>query len=149
MLICDADEIPSEQACRFDGFDARMMMMRTCHSAVDWLYPAEMPTGVVARWGHIRGRALSDVRDSRSTFPPMGGAGWHLSWLGGPPAQMDKLSVTCHLELPEHEIETIASGRGFMDGSHEGVQMVAVDVDQSWPEAIWRRHCPPSWFRPR
>lgn len=149
VLLCDVDEIPSDEALAWQGQGAAGLLMRTGHSAVDWLYPQPMPASVMIRAGKIAGRPLGQIRDMRSSYPQIGDGGWHLSWLGGPEAQTEKLSVSCHLELPDHELETISSGAGYRDGAHMDVQMVAADVDDSWPRYIRERRCPESWFRPR
>lgn len=148
VLICDADEIPSKQVMHYRGMP-RGLLMRTAHSAVDWLYPAQMPGSVVASYEYVRGLKLSAVRDGRSSYPVIYNGGWHLSWLGGPQSQAEKLGVSCHLELPESEREVLSSGSGYRTGWHHDVQMVAADVDDSWPKYVRERRCPPSWFRPR
>ena len=76
-------------------------------------------------------------------------AGWHFSWLGGLGKQREKVGVTCHWELAPEEFEVLTSGSGYRNGWHVGVQMEAVDVDDTWPAYITERRCPPSWFRPR
>ncbi len=150
ILICDGDEIPSDRALA--EFDPPLMApagltMRTAHSAVDWLYPAEAPGSVLAPWGVIP--SLSTVRDGRPGYRTITGGGWHFSWLGGQEKQAEKLSVSCHLELPQEEKDILASGLGYRNGYHVGVQMVPVDVDDTWPAMIRERRCPASWFRPR
>lgn len=149
VLLCDVDEVPSRSALAWEGSGAAGLLMRTCHSAVDWLYPTEMPASVIVRAGAIAGRPFGLIRDGRASYPQIAGGGWHLSWLGGPEAQAKKAAVTCHLELPMQEVEILISGEGYRSGSHVGMQMMPVDVDDSWPAMIRQRRCPPSWFRPR
>jgi hypothetical protein len=148
VLICDGDEIPSFEACHYRGVPASLLM-RTCHSAVDWLYPAEQPGSVLSSMHYLRGRKLSAVRDSRDGLNWVAGGGWHLSWLGGPEVQQQKLKVTCHLELAEHEKQILASGAGYRDGVHVGVTMVPAEVNGSWPKYVRERKCPENWFRSR
>lgn len=151
VLICDADEIPSPVAILKAMTVASPigLSMRTCHSAVDWLYPTEMPGSVIAKWKHIQGHKLSEVRDGRSSYLMFSPGGWHLSWLSAEGSQLEKLNVTCHLELPQQEVSTLRTGSGYRTGSHIDVQMVPVEVDETWPKYIYQRRCPPLWFRPR
>jgi hypothetical protein len=123
--------------------------MRTCHSAVDWVYPQEMPGSVVARWRWVKGRKLGDIRDGRPGYNMLPHGGWHLSWLGGPDAQRQKAARTCHLELPHSEVAILTNGSGYRTGHHVDVDMKPVDVDETWPAYIYQRRCPDSWFRPR
>jgi hypothetical protein len=45
---------------------------------------------------------------------------------------------------------TDGRNRFLEDGLHHDLtQMRPVDVDQSWPEYIYKRRCPDNWFRPR
>jgi beta-1,4-mannosyl-glycoprotein beta-1,4-N-acetylglucosaminyltransferase len=154
VLISDVDEIPAKRALNtFSriGAPAVMLMMRTTHSAVDWLYPNEERTGVIARAGYLRDKTLGWVRDRRDAYPAIPHAGWHLSWLGGLEVQREKLSVTCHLELPQEEVRAIVGGRAYTHGEHyDGRErMIAAEVDETWPAYIHQRRCPPGWFRPR
>lgn len=62
-----------------------------------------------------------------------------------------KLKVQCHLEMRPDEAERLASGACYRDGIHQSGQcsMIPVEVDETWPQMIWQRKCPESWFRPR
>jgi hypothetical protein len=148
VLIADADEIPAQHLMTYGGPPAGLLM-RTCHSAVDWLYPAPMPGSVIGLAKYIKGQKLSAVRDGRPAYRLLADGGWHLSWLGGPQAQNEKLTVSCHRELPDLERRILAGGHGYYHGEHHDVQMVAVDVDGTWPRYVRERRCPPNWFRPR
>lgn len=149
VLICDIDEIPTWP----DVFNVNGrpigLHMRTTHSAVDWLWPGGAPGSVLAPWSAIEGASLSTVRDGRPNYQVVNSSGWHFSWLGGPEKQHDKANVTCHLELSPEEFMILFSGQGYRDGHHVGVDMVPVDVDETWPAFIYERRCPDSWFRPR
>ena len=105
---------------------------------------------VSARAGYARGRDASAVRDSREGWPAVPG-GFHLTWLGGVEAQRVKLAVTCHTEMTGDEYQRIHSGACYERGFHHGGNdmMIPVDVDETWPEMIFKRQCPPEWFRPR
>jgi beta-1,4-mannosyl-glycoprotein beta-1,4-N-acetylglucosaminyltransferase len=157
VLICDADEIPSEAMLSWWGEQATAVRMRTFIFAVDWeaLGPTP-PTCVMATAGYLRqqarfGAGLAEVRDSRHLFPELPGGGWHFSWLGGPERQRDKLlTATCHTELiGTPEGDAIASGELYRTGGSVLTPLTAVDVDETWPEYIWKRRCPANWFRPR
>lgn len=149
VLICDLDEIPSAAALKLKPPFPVGLFMRTAHSAADWLYPGEQPGSVIAPWRFIRDSSLSAVRDGRPGYHLIMNGGWHFSWLGGAEGQAPKADVSCHLELPAEEFEILRSGSGYQDGRHAGVQMVAADVDETWPAFIRERRCPATWFRPR
>ena len=148
VLIADVDEFPPASFPVPDP--AVAFRMRLCMYAVDWEYPELHVCSVAARWDYVRRRSLSLVRDARGGFPVVTG-GWHLTWLGGVDAQRAKLGVHCHTEMRPHEAERIASGRAYRGGEHQSgkVQMIPVDVDETWPRWIAERRCPDSWFRPR
>jgi hypothetical protein len=149
VLISDVDEFvpwPFPVPEPAVAFSQRLAMY-----AADWLYPQEHVCTVAARWDHVAAAgSLARVRDSRHSYPLVRG-GWHLTWLGGVEAQREKLGVHCHLEMRPDEAERIASGRAYRNGEHQSGDclMIPVDVDETWPERIWRRQCPESWFRPR
>lgn len=166
VLICDADEIPSRELLEFlpkwaanPGATALAIPMRTCLFAVDWEVTAPLPpTCVAATVSFLRrhaeaGVGLGQVRDKRESFRRFPGhGGWHLSWMGGPDKQREKLlKTTCHVELlGSAEGDLIASGERFRtaeDGG--GLPVVPVDVDESWPAYVHERRCPENWFRPR
>lgn len=159
VLISDLDEIPSPALLDWAGPDVAAVRMRTCLFAVDWEVPQEHlpPQCVIAEAGWLRrqaagGRLLAEVRDARHMYPVLEGGGTHLSWIGGPDAQREKLeTATCHTELlGTVEGDLIAAGerwRSSEDGG--GLPVVAVDVNESWPAYVYERRCPASWFRPR
>jgi len=159
ILIADADEFPPRgYQWDFPG-PACAFSQRLAMYAADWLYPEPHVCSVAARMRYLRGRwdtcfpwglSLSLVRDARMSLPRVDG-GWHITWLGGPEACAGKLKVIAHTEMRADERERLASGACWREGIHQSgeVQMIPADVDESWPEAIWKRECPPSWFRPR
>jgi hypothetical protein len=124
--------------------------MRLFMYAADWQYPERHVCSVAAPWKAVRGRGLAAIRDGRYGYPRVPG-GMHLTWLGGVAAQREKLRVTCHTEMTQAEYDRIWTGACYERGVHHGgqYQMIPVDVDESWPGMIWRRECPPQWFRPR
>lgn len=159
VLIGDVDEIPSPALLEWNGPDVAAVRMRTCLFAADWEVPQMYvpPQCVIAEAGWLRrqaagGRYLADVRDARDSWPVFEGGGTHLSWIGGPERQREKLeTATCHTELlGTAEGDLIASGerwRTSQDGG--GLPVVPVEVDETWPAYVHERRCPPEWFRPR
>jgi hypothetical protein len=161
VLICDLDEIPSAALLAWKGGTAVAARMRTALFAVDWEVPQHLlpPTCVAAtvawlRQEALRGYGLAEVRDRRGEFPVLTeNGGWHLSWLGGPQAQREKLdTASCHQE----EIDATPEGELIRDGTRwrtaengGGLPVVPVDVTEEWPRYVWERRCPASWFRPR
>ena len=154
VLICDVDEIPSPAVLNWVGEEAAAVRMRACLFAVDWEVPqhALPPQCVIARAGWLGGKSLAAVRDARDSYPVISDGGWHLSWLGGPEAQRQKLeTATCHTELFDMPTGAlIMDGSCWRDGRTDGgLPVVPVDVDGSWPAYVRKRQCPDNWFRPR
>jgi hypothetical protein len=166
VLICDIDEIPNWDLLLWLDGPGRAALeqfpvaihMRTFLFAADWEVKIPLPpTCVAASVQYLRKRAaggeyLAGVRDGRDDYPVLMGGGWHFSWVGGPERQRAKLeTATCHTEiLATPEADLIRSGarwRSAEDGG--GLPVVPVDVDESWPDFVHERRCPPSWFRPR
>jgi hypothetical protein len=158
VFICDVDEIPSKAMISWLGDEATAVQMRTCIFAVDWEVSRQLPpTCVIASVAYLRlmasyGLGLAEVRDRRDQYPVLEDGGWHLSWLGGPERQREKLvTATCHQEvLATPEAALIASGARWAtseDGG--GLPVKPVDVDETWPAYVYERRCPVSWFRPR
>lgn len=159
VLLCDVDEIPSEQALAWSGNIAAVTMMKVCIYAIDWQMLQPDPTAVIVRGKYLRsnirkGKTLGQIRDERSTYQPIEDGGWHFSWLGGPKAMTEKLdTATCHTEIystPQEEL--IRSGYRYRaaDGdSGGGVPLKAVEIDDTYPAFVREHRCPASWFRPR
>lgn len=157
VLIADVDEFPSRDALE-GTFPVAALSQWLAMYAVDWLVPDPHVCSVVASGRYMRGRQASAVRDCRGGYFTHQNAGWHLTWLGGVEGQQEKLRVTCHSaddaavgEMRPDEIARIASGECYRTGIHHAgdLQLLAVDVDDTWPQSIYERKCPPSWFRPR
>jgi len=166
VIIADCDEIPSRQLLDFlplwasaGGRYPLSVPMRTLLYAVDWQVSVPVPpTCVVATVKYLRKRAacgeyLGEVRDGRDHYPKFSGfGGSHLSWMGGPERQREKLlTATCHVELlgsPEGDL--IASGERYRTAENGGgLPVIPVEIDDTWPSYIYERRCPKEWFRPR
>lgn len=148
VLIADVDEFPPWPLPAHDPVAA--FRMRLFMYAVDWQYPELHHCAVAARASLVKSRGLAAVRDGRYGYPAVDG-GMHLTWLGGVEAQRAKLKVSCHTEMTAGEYGRVWSGACYERGVHHGghCMMQPVDVDGTWPEMIWKRECPESWFRPR
>jgi beta-1,4-mannosyl-glycoprotein beta-1,4-N-acetylglucosaminyltransferase len=159
VLHSDVDEVPTPSAVlgleRFLWDAARhspfvTMEQRLCCFAVDWEHPAGWRGPVAARRCHID--SFQRMRQARGpATPAMKNAGSHMSWLGGPSVQAEKLGAFMHTEDSiQGQREAIVGGEHYRQGRHvDGVKLVAVEVDHSWPGYVWRRECPKEWFRPR
>jgi hypothetical protein len=81
---------------------------------------------------------------------PVWDAGWHFSWLGGRDEQLAKLERFCHPEITERVLPGMTADRFLREGWHtDGVKLLPVDVDESWPPYVYEFRCPESWWRPR
>lgn len=155
VLISDCDEIPSDAALAPQPTPAVAIRQRVFHSAVDWEYPEPQLTSVAVRAGNISwvegSISISRIRDARDGLPVVENGGWHFSWLGTNTDRQDKLARSCHLEMSPVEHDAIGTGETFETGRHYAPDCTgirAVEVDETWPEYIQKRKCPPNWFRP-
>jgi hypothetical protein len=153
ILQSDVDEIPTAVAARNvrpRGAESIAFHQRGHFWAVDWLYPPGWNGTVARRLGTID--SFTQMRDTRNFANRLDNAGWHLSWLGGPEAALRKVGSFCHPEVePRIRANAVDSDRYWREGIHvDGVKMVAVDVDRSWPKWIQdRTNVPANWYRPR
>ncbi len=155
VFISDVDEFPSAEFMISDlpnSLLPRITLKQKLNMyAVDWEVRAEHACQVAVTGAALEGTSLSQLRDHRLAFPGFSGGGRHITWLGGPEEQARKLDVSCHEEMRPDERERIASGECYRTGIHHAgdLQLLAVDVDETWPRYIYDRKCPESWFRPR
>lgn len=146
ILLSDVDELPTAESIRrvrlwgVTAFEQRM-----CCFAVDWQHPTPWQGTLAARRRYIG--SFAALRRERDVAPRIQNAGWHLSWLGGDSANMSKLAAFSHTELVDSITSGIASG-AYRRGMHvDGVAMLPVEVDGTWPKFIRERRCPTNWFR--
>lgn len=158
ILQSDVDEIPRAlhaRNVRPQGFWS--FAQRGLFWAVDYLYPHPWFGTVATTVDHLlklpEANRFSYMRDVRMTAlnpSHLTDAGWHLSWLGGPDAAMRKVGSFCHPEVEDRIRKGLASDVFLGEGYHvDGVKLIPVDVDGTWPKWIVEGHAPASWFRPR
>jgi hypothetical protein len=115
---------------------------------IPWRGPIAVRMGKLPKKFHI----IRDYGYSGHTFY---GAGWHLSWLGGPDAIKGKMASYCHPELDGYISDNLAARRlieeGYYWGAHttHGMErkLTPVQVGKEWPRWIYERRCPDDWFR--
>jgi beta-1,4-mannosyl-glycoprotein beta-1,4-N-acetylglucosaminyltransferase len=148
VIMSDLDEIPDLAGWEPAPYP-QTFVIRQHVFAVDWIHPVPLAAPVAIPWRvHLAAPAqMSDVRDHKEKWPVVFG-GWHFSWLGGPAAIAEKAAAHAHLELNQRILAENARGRLYERGwvPWDRRQQVAVEVDQTWPEWIFKRECPPSWF---
>lgn len=155
VLHSDLDEIPTpasvleiEKALAESTGKLVTMNQRMFCFAVDWEHPCGWQGPVAARYRDID--SFTQIRNRRDLYGPLAvlwNAGHHLSWLGGPERNVDKLDAFLHAEMAFMRGD-IASGRHSREGYHvDGAKLVPVIVDETWPRYVSERRCPPSWFR--
>lgn len=151
VLHGDVDEIPNALGVRnvrpsgYVAFDQTLFCF-----AVDWLHPERWRGTVAARYASVS--SLGYLRSARNMAPAMPGAlaGWHLSWLGGRDAALAKLGSFCHPEIADRTLDGLRRDEYLTSGYHvDGKRLIPVDVDRTWPQYVYERKCPASWFRPR
>lgn len=163
ILLCDVDEIPSDEAVSLKPDIPVAMGMRQSMFAVDWVCPEETRVAIAGRVDSLAAVPLWAARDNgfRGRLPLAEGCGWHFTWLGGPDAIRRKASQFCHLELQQMILDGNDAGEWYEQGwtwhgdtpnyppPRRAFRMIAADVDEGWPAYIRERRCPPEWFRPR
>ncbi len=155
----DADEFPTAVGARNvtpRGGSIIPLIQRPHFWAIDWLYKGGWQGTVVGRYGPIKhladkrvGGPWAAMRDMRNS-PTDVVSGWHFSWLGGTrEAWMAKVNQFCHPEVEQRIIDK--ADTYFSQGVHvDGLPMVPVEVDKTWPK--WMQdpaNVPDSWRRPR
>lgn len=172
VLHGDVDEIPSREAVSsLYEHDQEIipckLSLRFAMFAVDWEVPWRWNAPSVMRWGQLDD--FTQLREAGWGIWPHGqredgSHGWHLTWLGGERAALEKIHSFAHDEAIQETVDGLAAGRYYREGvwwpgggrPHE-TQFSAVTVDESWPEWIYKTWCggppfrpaPASWFRPR
>lgn len=157
VLHSDVDEIPSPAAVEAFAKAGEIckLSLRCAVFAVDWELPWPWTAVSGGRWDACRYTGFTTMREGN--WPVMhvpGGAGWHLSWMGGPEAIDAKVNAFSHTEMLTEITAGNRSGKYYQQGLFWGhgqgeTQLIAQDVDESWPRWIYERKCPASWFRPR
>lgn len=142
ILLSDIDEIPTRLAvAQADTLHASVAFRQRGHYlTLNWLHP-EPWIGTISSRGPVKN--LNMHRSSKNWTPYLQGAGWHLSWLGGPHAVKDKLRHWCHAELPTHQWD-------IQHGIHvDGQLMSHMDIDHTYPQWIVDGYAPEAWYAQR
>lgn len=156
VIVADCDEIPSasmmEQVTQLNGVITTFEM--TCAVfAVDLLWPEPMLTSKAAPYGRID--SFERVREGYRQEQVIGGAGHHLTWLGGVDAVRRKLSAHCHIECNQGILDLLedpdriyrGGANPFYQWSRQALRLA--EVGPEYPRWVREGNCPPSWFRPR
>jgi beta-1,4-mannosyl-glycoprotein beta-1,4-N-acetylglucosaminyltransferase len=174
ILHGDVDEIPTRAAvtslrAREDEIVPCKLSLRFFMFAVDWEVPWRWNAPSVMRVGQLEN--MTQLRETGwGTWPhgqaPDGSHGWHLTWLGGRQAAVEKVHAFSHVEAIPETMTGLGAGKYYRDGvwwpgsgrPHE-TQFTPVTVDRTWPQWIadsWdaeakspRGPAPDVWFRPR
>lgn len=162
VMQSDLDEIPHPlvvRNLRVQPGGVVALHQRGHFWAVDWLYGPGWNGTVVCNASDIARREdFPRLRSLRNLVRRVGevpggwaSGGWHLSWLGGRERVTKKLHSFCHPEVFDRIQHNIEDDDFFWrHGWHvDGVRMLPVEVDKSWPRWVYERRCPESWWRPR
>ncbi len=144
VILSDVDEIISplgiEVAARGEHACFRQRLALFC---VDWEAPHTWDGPSAARL-----RDVGPFHDFRMTGTrTTEGAGWHLTWLGGPGAVRAKMGRYGHSEQDAMLERGLQDGSFLLRGSTWEGQCVARPVTDQWPRWVFERQCPPEWFR--
>ena len=144
VILSDVDEIISPQGVDV-ALQGEPVLFRQRHAlfCADWESPQGWGGPSAARLGTV-GRFAAFRHSGRETTE---GAGWHLSWLGGPDAVRAKIGRHGHAEMDARLERGLADGSFLLRGETWEGQATAADVDETWPRWVYQRECPPEWFR--
>lgn len=146
LLHGDLDEIPlAAVVMSLAPGDARAFGMSFRPVAVDLEYPGFVWCGTVsapAAWS-----SFAWLRAQREVFPRLPGAGWHLTFLGGPAAMRRKIRQNSHAEsidqVDRDSDRCWREGRNLSDSAllvHVGVEGLPIYISGS------PHRCPDTWF---
>jgi len=145
IILSDVDEIITPQgvevAMRGEPVFFQQRMALFC---ADWEAPHPWggPTAMPAR---LAGGSIADMRGAgRHEYE---GAGWHLTWLGGPQAVLAKTGRYGHSEQDQMIRDGLSTGRFLIRGDTWEGQCLPRAVDETWPRWVYQRDCPANWFR--
>lgn len=136
VVVADVDEIWDPETLRRP--DPFLVLLQTM-IVYDWRWqhpePWDGPTATT--WDTIRKcgpSPMTIVRNCRLHHrPPRKRSGWHLSWFGGPDANLSKLDSFSHTEIKERALDGLRSGRFADEGIHvDGVPLVPFAGERPW-----------------
>ncbi len=152
----DVDEIPMASALdAVSGVRSKSKFRSRCAVfAVDWELPWPWSAPSVARYSTIDSFTWLREHDS---FTYLDAPAWHLSSIGGPDAIALKAKSFSHTEAAAMIQARNQAGElyeqgifwGTQGGAEGRTQLIAREVDESWPRWIHEKRCPSIWFRPR
>jgi len=156
IIHADVDEFPLASAMpQIAEVRNRVKFHARCAVfAADWELPWPWTAPSVARYDSIA--SFTRLRENES-FTILDAPAWHLSWLGGPEAMKRKVNSFSHTEVIDWVTAGIDAGeyyeRGLFWGTPHGAkgqtQLIAREVDETWPRWIYEKRCPSTWLRPR
>lgn len=142
VLFGDLDEIPRRsKVAGFRGSPQRMMMEHLIYST-KWHSGCWTGT-VIGQKGDLK--TFPEVRTRRDYFPMLHDGGWHLAWLGGEEACVDKVNVFAHGELAE-DIDQVR--QRFRDKIRPGTGEPLTPYDGDLPGWVRDGHAPDVWTSP-
>lgn len=151
LMVCDVDEHVNPEAVQFLDSATRdgpvFLAMRMLYYGLDWELPG--PSDTFGPWWHPRALRVRDLPRSLSALRlgevgleverGVAGAGWHVSYTGGPERRAAKLRAYAHAE------NNTVEGHARIATAHEtgigpnGEQLVRVTDHEGIPEALVRR----------
>lgn len=156
VMMGDLDEIPEPQYITPSLGEGIVMVMRTAIFCVDWLHPAvTWRATVCTRAGYINQfQALRGAAQAGGRWLTPVQCGIHMSWLGGHQAMRVKAQAFSHEEARDMILAGIDAGEFIEKGLFWGwvqhpEQLIAAEVNETWPKWVHERKCPEIWWRPR
>ena len=131
VLLSDVDEIPNPTAVRNARFNILLCNMHVGKLNWRWAEPAHESWAIARIFpAHSIGTRFADLEEARLThMPPLGPAGWHLSWMNN---QQRKLDSFVHQELVPHaDIQGALKGQPLFPDVEDTVKPIEwVGLDQ-------------------
>lgn len=146
VTICDVDEwwsIGDVEKTR----DMSTMNSVKFNMSLHWLHKREQ-TGVISKWGSIKGKDVDEVRrHRRHTFPEVFDS-FHYTSMGSYEYLLNKMKGYAHSEFNVQGIDGQLLDQ-WTNGHFYGEIFEEVDFDESTPEYVRNYMFPKEWYRKR
>lgn len=140
ILLSDVDEIPRASTIRkVLPVGHTVFMQRLYAMTLNWFDMEPWYGTVASRWCEIA--TMNRMRENRKWAPnKILDGGWHLSWLGGEAAMVEKFWNGCHSD----DFDAVWDAK---TGNLLGTQLRLTMVDDSYPSWVQDGKAPTSWFK--
>lgn len=142
IIMGDADEIPRRAVVsKLDPQPVQSLALDAYYYGIN-ISGGHKHTNRVARWGYAKNMTMQELRTLDPPPDVVYDGGWHFSYLGTPEHIVEKFKAFAHSELNRTDttdpdtLRLRMKAHGDLWG--DGHVYEAVEIDDTWPEAIKR-----------